>query len=198
MHTKAFTILFFIFISQSVHAQPATDSSHFFPAVSSYRVTDVKQQKNVVINTKDKPLSLFVFLSPECPLCQNYTKTLNQLQEKYKQKVNLFGIVPGSAYTIKDVADFENKYNVGFRLFIDTKQKLTHYLQATVTPQVVLISNKGSLIYTGSIDDWVQGLGKKRLQVSQHYAENAIEQSLQPVIVKIKKTNPIGCKINDY
>lgn len=197
MYKTILIILFSVFSLNIVHAQ-SSDISHSYSAVSSYQLVDLKKQKNAVINIDNKLLSLFVFLSPECPLCQNYTKTLNQLQEKFKQQVNLYGIIPGHAYTVKEVSDFKLKYKIGYRLFIDTKQKLTNYLQAAVTPQVVLINNKGSLIYTGAIDDWVQSLGKKRLQVSQHYAEDAIKQSLQPEIVKIKKTNAIGCKINDY
>lgn len=199
MYTKPFSILIIIlFVINSVKGQSSKDTFSEFNNTSSFVLLNIEQHKSARVNINDKPLSLFVFLSPECPLCQNYTKTLNQLHEKFKQQVNIFGIVPGSAYTVKDVAAFKNKYNINFSLFIDDKQNLTHYLKATVTPQVVLLNNKGSLVYTGAIDDWVQALGKKRLRVSTHYVEDAIVQSLQPEIVKIRKTNPIGCKINDY
>ena len=35
--------------------------------------------------TKDifKPLNLFVFLSPECPLCKNYTTVLNKISQDF-------------------------------------------------------------------------------------------------------------------
>lgn len=197
-YNRLFSVLFLCFITIFVFAQTGKNSFHRFSKISSFALINVKQEKSARIIANDKPLSLFVFLSPECPLCQNYTRTLKQLREKYKKQVNCYGVIPGNAYTIKEVADFKNKYTINFDLFIDTKQNLTHYLNATVTPQVVLINNKGSLVYTGAIDDWVQAIGKKRLQVSQHYVNDAIEQSLQPAIVKIKATNAIGCKINDY
>ena len=190
--------MLFILGFNYLQAQTAIDTNVSFSSISTFKLADVKQQKNVRANINDKPLSLFIFLSPECPLCQNYTKTVNEVYNKYQQKVNVYGIVPGNAYTAREVTDFGKKYKVAFRLLIDAQQELTHYLKATVTPQAILVNNKGNLVYTGAIDDWVQALGKKRLKVSQHYVEDAIEQSLQFAEVKIKRKNAIGCKINDY
>ena len=146
----------------------------------------------------DKSLSLFIFLSPECPLCQNYTKTIHQLQEKFKKQVNIYGIIPGKAYSITEITAFENKYHTTFKILIDANQKFTHYLKATTTPQAILLDNKSNLVYTGAIDDWIQGLGKKKLQVTQRYVQDALEQSLDSGYLKIKKTRVFCCKINDY
>jgi thiol-disulfide isomerase/thioredoxin len=179
-------------------AQTVPVISPIFSAVSAYPVLDIREQKTIEINLSTKALSVFVFLSPECPVCQGYVKTLNGIQEKYQQKLRVYGIVPGSAYSAKEVDDFEKEYRVGFKLYIDSKQKLTHYLQATVTPQAVLLSNNGTLIYTGAIDNWVQSLGKKRVQVTEHYLQQAIDQNLSASIVKVTRTNAIGCRINDY
>ena len=198
MVARIVSILYFCFLCYCVRGQTFTTPASLFSAISSYKLIDTKENKTVAVTLSNKPLTLFVFLSPECPVCQGYTKTLNHLQEKYQQQVNLYGIVPGSAYTIQDVAAFEKEYNISFKLFIDTKQKLTRYLKATVTPQVVLLNRKGVLIYTGAIDDWVVSLGKKRLHVTEHYVQDAIDQSLLAATVKIKETSAVGCRINDY
>ncbi len=110
----------------------------------------------------------------------------------------MYGIVPGTAYTTKDMAAFQNKYHIAYPILIDAEQKFTQYLKATVTPQVILLDKEGTLIYTGAIDDWVQAQGKKKQQPTQHYLQDAIQQSLQPEVVKIKKTTVFGCKINDH
>ncbi|MDN3655564.1 redoxin family protein [Ferruginibacter paludis] len=198
MLTRPLTILCLIFTTYSLHAQLTKDSLTIFNQVGSCDLTDISLQKNTVIHLDDKALSLFIFLSPECPLCQNYTKTINQLHEQFKDRVAVYGIVSGNAYSSKDVMAFQNKYLTTFNILIDTKLSLTRYLNATVTPQAILLDNKGNLIYTGAIDDWVQGLGKKKILASKHYVKNAIEQSLQPADVTIKKTKAYGCRINDY
>lgn len=172
-------------------------ASHQFRAIASFELLDINQQKNTRINPDEKPLSLFLFLSPECPLCQNYTLTINGLQQKFNQ-LNVYGIIPGNAYTVEDAVNFQNKYHTRFKILIDSKLKFTHYLKATITPQAILLDSKGNLLYTGAIDDWVQGLGKKRTRATRNYVQDAIEQTLQQTPVKVQKMKAFGCKINDY
>ncbi len=198
MHTKIFIICCLLFTTYGVHAQLTNDLITSFGKISSFKLTAVNQQKDTVLHLNDHSLSLFIFLSPECPLCQNYSKVVNQLQQQFKNQVIIYGIVPGKAYTIKDVIAFKNKYLTTFNIFIDKKKLLTHYLNATITPQAILLDNKGNLIYTGAIDDWVQAQGKKKIISSQQYVKNAIEQSLKSAEVTIKKTKVYGCKINDF
>lgn len=198
MYRTVISILFLSFFVTAGKAQ-SSENTVLFPAVNTFTLTDVRQQKNVVISKPPgKPLLLFVFMSPECPLCQNYTKIINGIQQQYSQEVQVYGIVPGMAYQTKDVAAFQKKYATGFGFFIDKKMGLTKYLQATVTPQVILLNNNMQLLYTGAIDDWAVGIGKKRAQASHHYLADAIEQSLRNISVSIAKTKPVGCKINDY
>ena len=122
-------ILFLICISNCTQAQPGIDSSTNFDDLSSYQLIDVRQQKNISISFKNKPYSLFIFISPECPLCQNYTQKINDLKRIFNLQLNVYGIVPGKAYAVKDIVAFENTYHTTFDIFIDPKQKFTHYLQ---------------------------------------------------------------------
>ena len=198
MQKKTVIIILFLFACTAIQAQGNNDSTTHFEKLFFYQLLDVQHKKTTTINTGNKPLLLCIFLSPECPLCQNYTKPLNELQQKFNQQISMYGIVPGTAYTIKDMAAFQNKVHTTFPILIDAEQKFTQYLQATVTPQVILLDKEGTLIYKGAIDDWVQAQGKKKAQPTQYYLQDAIQQSLQPEVVKIKKTTAFGCKINDH
>lgn len=197
MYKKVFCILVVAFVPMILAAQSGVQTA-FFPGVTSFKLLAVDKQKPAAIRAHDKPLTLFVFLSPECPVCQNYTKTMKELQQQYNKQVEIYGIIPGKAYSVKEVAAFEKKYQTGLTILIDEKQALTKYLEATVTPQAILLNNKFELVYTGAIDDWAIAPGKKRLQVSQHYLADAIGQSLKSIPVAIPKTQAVGCKINDY
>ena len=198
MYKKLIIILFLLLSFVGLQAQTDAQFSRQFNKSSSFKLLNVSQRKTSGIGTDDKSLSLFVFLSPECPLCQNYSKTLRELQGKFGQQVNLYGIFPGNAYSLTEVLAFEKKYRTGFSLFIDQKKQLTHYLQAVITPQAILLDSKGNLLYTGAIDDWVQSLGKTKIKPSNNYLQDAIEQSLRSGEVKVRKTKAFGCKINDY
>ena len=191
-------LLFFIFSLNGVQSKPVMDTMPLFTGSSHFNLVDVTQQRTTRISTADKQLSLFIFLSPECPLSQNYTIVINQLKQKFDPQVNIFGIIPGNAYTISEIAGFENKYHTRFKILIDTKKQLTHYLEATVTPEAILLDKKGNLVYKGAIDDWVLALGKKRTQATRHYVQDAIAQTLRSEFVSIKSTKAFGCIINEY
>ncbi|SDO08505.1 AhpC/TSA family protein [Pedobacter steynii] len=139
---------------------------------------------------------VLVFLSPECPLCRNYIQVLNTLQKKHTE-VQIFGIFPGTAYTAKQINDFQKEYKVSFNLLIDRKKELTHYLKATTTPESILISKLGAIPYRGLIDNWASGLGQKRKVTTEKFLENAIEDVLNQRIPATSQTKPIGCLIND-
>ncbi|QPH41154.1 redoxin domain-containing protein [Pedobacter endophyticus] len=155
-----------------------------------------------LINLQGKQLSLtlkgaivVVFLSPECPLCKNYLPTLKKLQGANPQ-VAFYGIFPGKSYSLKEINDLRNEYNINFALLKDSDKKLSAHLSATTTPEVVVINKLGAITYRGLIDNWASSLGKKRLVITERYLEDALADLLNGKQT-FKETSPIGCLIND-
>jgi len=144
------------------------------------------------------PLRVVVFLSPECPLCQNYTLPLNELQKKYAGKVELSGVVPGKAYSAAEVKTFVDKYHISFPVTIDSSKNLSSSLKATVTPEVFLLGPDKKVLYHGSIDNWIKDLGMQSARPTVFYLQDAIDQSLAHQPVRIPYNKPVGCLINDY
>jgi peroxiredoxin len=191
-------IIGFVAAVSSATGQAGAAASPVFAKMFSIALLDVDEQKYTRVNADGRQLLLFVFLSPECPLCQNYSKTLNELNTRFKTNVKLYGVFPGKAYTTAMVRDFGQTYNTSFDLLIDPSRKFARHLGATITPQVILTDNRGRLLYTGAIDDWLLATGKKRLRPGRHYLEVAILQALKPEKISVSTTRAFGCKINDY
>ena len=180
---------------------PAQNDSVFNGStISSFRLYNTTEDKSICLPEQKtgKLFSLFIFLSPECPLCQDYLSLFNSLQEKYETKIAFYGIVPGRAYPATVIKEFASEYQVRYPLLIDSLKSLTSYLHATVTPQVILLDNKNTLVYKGAVDDLLMGLGKRRVKVVNEYLKNAIAQSLENKMVTVKRTKAVGCRINDY
>jgi thiol-disulfide isomerase/thioredoxin len=186
--------------SNFLFAQQNSNASFNSSAISSFKLTHATQTKidTTNITLSKKPLQLFIFLSPECPLSKNYTLTLNKLFQQYNNQVEFYGCVSGKGFNIDEIQSFINTYKIPFPLFIDESKKLTNYLTATITPEVILLNNQGEIIYCGAIDDWMEGLGKQKINVSKHYLQDAITSSLNNKEVVVKKTKAYGCLINDY
>lgn len=157
--------------------------------------TGTRQKANFF--TENKPVAI-IFLSPECPLCRNYTATLNKLNGKYGDRVLFAGIVPGSSYSAEDVNTFRKDFAVGFPVYIDPGKKLAEELQATITPEVFLLAPDGPLLYSGKIDNWAVKLGQTRQVITERYLEDAIGNYLSGMPVVVKRTRAVGCMINMF
>lgn len=185
-------IILSLFIVASVSSQ--VDSSFGKFRVANFNLQQV-QDDQVKTNNRS---SLFVFLSPECPLCKGYMKLFDSIYIQYKEHVNIYGVFPGKAYSSSDIQSFASEYNVHIPLYIDSSMSLTHYLNAAVTPEAVLLNDKNELVYKGAIDNLLEGLGKRKIKATAFYLQDALEQSLNNKTVVIKSTKAVGCKINEY
>ncbi|GGA97450.1 hypothetical protein GCM10011511_20980 [Puia dinghuensis] len=143
-------------------------------------------------------MRVFVFLSPECPLCQNYTRTLNQLQQQYAGKVKFTGIIPGKTWKQSDITTFTEKYHIAYLLQVDRDLHITHSLHATTTPEAILLGPDNTVIYQGAIDNWYKSLGRAGNKPTQNYLQDAIDYTLRHQPPPVKKTTPVGCLINDF
>jgi hypothetical protein len=129
--------------------------------------------------TAQKKIQALIFLGTDCPISQNYTGTINKLQQKYPQ-VKFLGVLPAS--NNHDKKSFKREY-----------QKLVAQYDITATPEVVLIDVNSNTCYRGAIDDWYFELGHRRAQVAEHYLSNAIDDLLARRRIRISRTKPVGC-----
>lgn len=195
---KMVCLLASLICSGTLFAQ--NDSAFSSKQIASFTLYDAVKSKSVQLPNAlpAKHYSLFVFLSPECPLSQNYLPLLNELFQKYSGQVYFYGIIPGKAYSATEVSEFASKYGVEFPLLIDSAKSLTNYLRAAITPEIIYLDSESRLVYKGAIDDLLTALGKRKLKARNEYLKNAITQSLGNATVAVKRTKAVGCKINDY
>ncbi len=168
-----------------------TDSLNF-----SYKYLDRKPVNiaNIIDNYKG---TVLLFFSPECPICQSQTKTINELFVQYeKDSIAFMLIFPGNYYSKKTIKRFINEYGISIPSLIDKDFQLTRKVNATVTPEAILIDNKGNRIYSGLIDNYFEDIGKRRSIITEHYLQDAIDAILQNIQPKTIRTQPVGCILN--
>ncbi|MDQ0637878.1 thiol-disulfide isomerase/thioredoxin [Pedobacter sp. W3I1] len=187
------SIVWLLFFSLSqVSSQAPLPNKLLWEQIKNSNLVNVKNKK-ALIETKIN--TAFVFLSPECPLCKNYTPLLNALAKQHPE-VNIIGIVPGKSYTIDEINLFAKSYDALFDIYLDKNKLLTNVLKAKITPEVILIDQKGNIRYRGLIDNWQAKLGVKRKVVTEHYLDDAIKD-INISNYKFTQTIPVGCLIND-
>ena len=163
-------------------------------------VSDVVLENRNGESTKIQPLTnqltIIYFLSPECPLCINYTLAMRELEQEFgSEHLKFYGVFAKEWYSPEEVKNFAFKYGLTFEMLFDSENKLAHALEATITPEVFVLNSKAEILYTGKINNWVNELGKKKLAVSDHYLKNALLAWRYGETIEPKHTEPIGCLI---
>lgn len=184
-------VLMFLFSLTNTFGQGVLPNKLLWEQIRASNIVNVAVKTTIGI----KRNTAFVFLSPECPLCKNYMLILNELCKKYPQ-VTIVGIVPGKSYNTQEIKQFADNYKAEFDIYLDQKKTLTRVLKAKVTPEAVLIDQKGNVRYRGLIDNWQAKLGVKRKVITEHYLDDALTQ-INGTSYKYMETAPVGCLIND-
>lgn len=140
-------------------------------------------------------LSLFVFMSPECPLCENYTKDFTEMRQSYsKDSLQIYGVFSGEKlYTEQQILKFKSKYKLNMDFVLDKDYQIAKYFKAEVTPECFLVDTNGMIVYSGKLDNWLEKLGRRRKTVSQFYVKDAITSVFRGDTIKVKRTEAIGC-----
>lgn len=139
--------------------------------------------------------SVFIFLSPECPLCINYIRIISDLMKSYKGQVKFYAVFSGKYIKVKEVNTFAKKYSLMFPMIMDPDYKISRNTQARVTPECVLMDSSGVVKYKGAIDDRATAPGKFRNSANMNFLHDAIQSLLSGKSISIQETNAVGCFI---
>lgn len=158
-------------------------------------LTNLKGQKIKIQQFDQYKATVVWFLSPDCPLCQNYTLTIKKLQEKHGKQIRIIGIVSGKNSSIQEILNYQNEYQLTINILRDEEKKLSKLLNASITPEVFVFNQKQKLVYSGRIDNWAYAPGKKRTVITQHELEDVLGKLCKNQDVTYFKTKAVGCFI---
>jgi thiol-disulfide isomerase/thioredoxin len=168
------------------------------PNLQSIALKNLQGKEGFIDLSKGQKGTVLFFLSPECPLCQSYSLTINQLQKTYAgQGFQFIGIIPSKDFSTTDVIEYRNHYQLkALSFWFDPNLKLAQFCQATITPEVVVYKPNGQKIYQGRIDNWAYELAKKRKVITEHDLQNVLEKLSKNLAVTFYQTKAVGCFIN--
>lgn len=189
---RIFFISVILFLFTACHEKAGVSSAHLLSM-------KLKAADNSIVDfsfIKNNKASVFVFLATDCPLSQNYSLTLNNLNGQFKNdSISFYGVIPGNNVLKKDVDEFINTYKINFLMLLDSNLILTNYFKATKTPEIFVVNAAGNILYKGAIDNWASSLGVHRKTISQHYLLDALSNIKQNAAVNLKETKAVGCFI---
>ena len=140
-------------------------------------------------------LKVYFFLATSCPISQQYTAYIRQFTIAAKEKnIEVVLVFPkDKSHNRNEVNAFKEEYRLNAPAIIDRHSKLAAAMHASVTPEVFLTNERNEVLYHGAIDNWYYALGKSRIDITEHYLEDAISSALNNRSVVVPYVKPVGC-----
>ncbi|MBK9736580.1 MAG: redoxin domain-containing protein [Saprospiraceae bacterium] len=141
-------------------------------------------------------ITVFVAISEECPICKNIALDLNVIAERFSENVQLVLLFPFRISNYKTMHQFKEKYNLlKWKGMLDEDQSKAKSLGLSVTPEAIVMDKNGVVLYQGRINDLYNKPGKKNHNAQFNDLSDAIEASLNGIIVKKPWHKAVGCYI---
>ncbi|MEQ1827641.1 MAG: redoxin family protein [Pirellula sp.] len=141
--------------------------------------------------------TILVFGRSDCPIANSYQPKLKRIQQEFGDKdFDWVYIYSQRDATQEMLVQHAKEYGIEYRLSPDADLRVASHFGAKVSPQAVVVSKTGAVVYRGRIDDLYQDYGKKRSTVQEDDLRNALREIQQGKSVTVSETQPVGCKIN--
>lgn len=138
----------------------------------------------------------FAFLHPACPMAQDYAPVLVELAARFAgDGISIVGVVC-EADDPAEVEAYRTEFGVTFPIFFDTEFTLAEALDATITPEAVLVDRDRRINYTGRIDDRYKIRGVMTPGDAEPELANAIRDLLAGGEVREPRTEAAGCPLD--
>jgi len=155
-------------------------------------------QHNEASEKSAKPRAVVIFMAVDCPVTQKYMSTIKSLALQYQNQISVTGYFP-AGLTRQSEKQFRKEYKIPdiIKLVDDKSHQMTVKLNASITPEVFLLSVTGEVLYSGAIDNWFFELGRYRPEITENYLIDAITATLNQKVPAVTKTTAIGCFIQN-
>ena len=138
---------------------------------------------------------VLIFLAPLCPICQNMSFDLRQLESDFAHApIEFVGIFPNPSSTSDQVTSFQSTYGLKMPMMKDTAH-LAEALGAQWTPEVFVLNDLDSVVYRGRINDRYFAPGKRKPLTKRRDLDAALRDCLAGRAVKNPVTEAVGCPI---
>lgn len=174
----------------------ATDTLKIGSKAPDFNLLGVDGKKYSLDSFSHKEALIVIFSCNHCPYVRAYEDRIIQIQNDYKDKVQVVAInsndttnYPEDSFEEMVKRAEQKKFN--FPYLRDETQEVAKAYGATHTPEIFLFDKERRLAFHGKIDDNWQDPSS----VKSPYLRNAIEELLAGKPISVPETFTIGCTI---
>lgn len=149
-----------------------------------------------VLRNRGQKAEVFFFITNDCPITNSYAPEIERICTAYTpKKIRFYVVYADPSLSAADARKHAKDYGLKCPGLMDPTHLLVKRFQATVMPEVAVVSPEGKLLYRGRIDDRYIDFGKARYQATTHDLRDALDAVLQGKPVPHPITKAVGCYI---
>jgi peroxiredoxin len=166
------------------------------PAPVNFSLPDAAGRVHTSAELHGFQATVLVFVGTECPNSNTYSPVLARLYREYSpRRVQFLGVYSDPADNAAAVEKHDAEYQIPYPALLDPIHTLALATGARSTPEAVILSPSGEVLYRGRVDDRFVEYGKTRFRPSREDLREALDQVLSGQPVKNPVTKVLGCAI---
>ena len=123
-----------------------------------FNLLGIDDKKHSLSEFKEYPTLLVIFMCNHCPYVQAKVTAMNEIYEKFRDKVAMIGINSNDPENYPDdsfenMKKFAKEKGVKFTYLVDETQKVAKKYGAVCTPDPFLFNRERRLVFHGRIDN---------------------------------------------
>lgn len=183
-----------LLLSTPVRAEAEPSKAQLGKKIANFTLKDAASKPFALHDVKEKKAVVVVFLSFDCPVATSYLPHLADLHRDYGCCAEFIGICPCDD-TPEQIAKQAKEFKVPFPVFKDAGFVAADALKAEVTPEAFVMDGDFVLRYRGRIDDAYYARLKRKIEVTKHDLQDAIQSLFDGKEIKEPATAAVGCAI---
>ena len=164
--------------------------------VPPFQLRDTQGIVHTSLEWRDAKAILLFFVTNDRPVTNSYVPEMNRIEASYARRgVRFLAVEADISVPLPVVVQYARDYRYAFPLLLDPHQILVKLTGATATPQAVVLSSQGQILYRGRIDNRIEDFGRQHPEATVHDLRNALDEVLAGKPVAVPYTKSIGCAI---
>jgi len=156
----------------------------------------VQGSDHAVFPATESDATVVLFAATDCPISNYFAPEVERIRAAYEPRGIEFLLV----YADRDeseaaIAQHLTDFSYGMPGLLDFDHELVRHTGATMTPEAVVLSSQGEVLYRGRIDDTYVAYGKQRAEPSRRDLRLALDDVLAGREVAVGRTDTVGCFI---
>jgi len=164
--------------------------------VPPFKLFDVDGREATRDDWTGKKAVILFFVGAECPVSNGYSPLMQRLADKYAPLgVDCWAVHCDPTVDAPSATAHAKEYGLKFRVVLDPAQIVAEPGGVRITPEAVVVSPAGKVLYRGRIDDRYSSDGKRRDVPRVHDLVDAVDAVLAGGEPKVSQTVSFGCPL---